>query len=189
MTLIHQSHLSVHSNQRPAWAVVDTVVIHSMSACLGKDPHSIENCIATLESAEVSCHYLIGRDGSCWRFVQEGERAWHAGESCLETDEGSRPGVNDFSIGIELICHEQEQVNDAQYKALSELIKDILRRHPIRYVCGHDDIAIPAGRKTDPGATFDWSRFQEELKVQEVSLANLKLSKHCTVSSSDSRRG
>ena len=48
--------------------------------------------------AEVSSHYLIGRDGVLYRLVDEEKRAWHAGEGRW----AGREDVNSRSIGIEL---------------------------------------------------------------------------------------
>lgn len=174
MALEKQLKPSPFSNQRPAWSLVDTIVLHSMYACQCEDPHSVESCIQTLAEAEVSSHYLIGRDGSCWYLVEESQRAWHAGSSCLESDEGPRPGVNDFSIGIELICHEEDVVNETQYETLTLLLGDILQRHPIRYLVGHQDVATPKGRKSDPGDAFDWSFFKKKLREESPDLLQLR---------------
>ncbi len=35
----------------------------------------------TSPEAKVSCHYLVDEDGSIYRLVDEGKRAWHAGKS------------------------------------------------------------------------------------------------------------
>jgi N-acetyl-anhydromuramyl-L-alanine amidase AmpD len=50
-------------------------------------------------SSQVSCHYLIDRDGTVYQLVEERLRAWHAGPSFYA-------GLNDwnnFSIGIEMV--------------------------------------------------------------------------------------
>lgn len=44
----------------------------------------------------------------------------------------------------------------AQYQALGELLPAICRRHPVKWVTGHEFIA--PGRKSDPGPFFDWGR-------------------------------
>ena len=48
--------------------------------------------------AEVSCHYLISREGDIYQLVEENHVAWHAGVSAWGQDEG----LNANSIGIEL---------------------------------------------------------------------------------------
>ena len=48
--------------------------------------------------AEVSAHYLIGRDGTLWQLVDEAMRAWHAGAG----EWAGAGDVNSRSVGIEL---------------------------------------------------------------------------------------
>lgn len=109
-------------------------------------------------AAKVSAHYLIEEDGAVWRLVDEAQRAWHAGLSCWRDCRD----VNGASIGIELVNPGHEfgyrAFPEAQMRALEELARGILRRHPIppRAVLGHSDVAPQ--RKQDPGELFDWSR-------------------------------
>lgn len=57
-----------------------------------------------------------------------------------------------------------EPFTDAQYVALSRLLVDLVRRFPtIKFVTGHEHVAIPRGRKPDPGPAFDWSRIRRAL--------------------------
>ena len=63
-----------------------------------------------------------------------------------------RKKVNNFSIGIELV-----NLNDgtdifpeAQIQAMRALVRDIVRRHPIRHIVMHYECAYPPGRKSDP---------------------------------------
>jgi AmpD protein len=74
--------------------------------------------------------------------------------------EDGREGVNNFSIGIELIGSEDTDFTEAQYISLARLTKDILSRHPLQYIYGHCDVA--PGRKTDPWG-LDWSRYREDI--------------------------
>jgi AmpD protein len=41
---------------------------------------------------------------------------------------------------------------------LGRLTRALRRRYPIAHVAGHDQVA--PGRKTDPGAAFDWARYR-----------------------------
>jgi AmpD protein len=76
---------------------------------------------------------------------------------------GGREGVNRFSIGIELVNSLNTTPSDAQYTALSALIRDIATRHQIVYILGHKDIA-PL-RKTDPW-NFDFNKLLTLLEKQ-----------------------
>ncbi len=72
-----------------------------------------------------------------------------------------RERCNDYSIGIELEGTDEQAYEDVQYQVLQRLIKLLARTYPgIRQdrIVGHSDIA--AGRKTDPGPAFDWSKIR-----------------------------
>ncbi len=88
------------------------------------------------------------------QFVPCGSRAWHAGESQWR----GRNRCNDFSIGIELEGSDEVPFEDAQYRVLDRLLALLQDAYPIAECVGHHDIALPPGRKTDPGPYFDWSR-------------------------------
>jgi AmpD protein len=109
-------------------------------------------------------------NGIVWQLVPEDKKAWHAGISIMPED--GREGVNDFSIGIELINAEHIDFTQPQYSAVARLTKEILSRHPVRYIYGHCDIA--PDRKTDPWG-FDWSRYQHDV-LRACSVAHLRFS-------------
>ena len=145
---------SPNFDARPAGVVIDMLVIHYTGMI---------NAAAALDrlrdtAAKVSSHYFIGEDGTVYRLVDEGMRAWHAGVSFWR----GATDCNARSIGIELQNPGHEfgyrDFPEAQMHALEGLTLDILSRHPIppANVVGHSDIA-PA-RKTDPGERFDWRR-------------------------------
>jgi N-acetylmuramoyl-L-alanine amidase len=108
------------------------------------------------EAAEVSAHYVVEEDGTVWRLVDESRRAWHAGASFWrgETD------LNSASIGVEIVNPGHEfgyrPFPAPQMRAVAELCRGILARHPIAPsgVVGHSDVA--PRRKQDPGELFDW---------------------------------
>ena len=110
---------------------------------------------AGIASLRVSAHFLIERDGSVIQFVSCLERAWHAGVSSF----AGRENCNDFSIGIELEGTDDQPYTDSQYAALASLVLVLQEHFPKlneKRICGHCDIA--PGRKSDPGASFDWAR-------------------------------
>jgi N-acetyl-anhydromuramoyl-L-alanine amidase len=144
-----------HWNERPAGMLIDTLVVHSMTPGESCSP---EECVQLLDQHEVAAHYFITREGELWQSVSEEKRAWHAGESCLPFSDDSRVGVNDFSIGVELITPPDHTFLDVQYLALEKLIREIATRYPLRNIVGHDHIAPQ--RKTDPGIHFDWGKLK-----------------------------
>jgi len=155
---------------RPAGAVVDLLVIHSISLPPGQyggdevqrlftntldwDAHPY---FGQIRGLEVSAHFFIRRDGALLQFVSCDDRAWHAGRSSYR----GREECNDDSIGIELEGLEGEAFEPAQYEALSAVCAAIAQHYPIRHVAGHEHVA-PA-RKQDPGAGFEWALLRREL--------------------------
>ncbi len=146
---------SPNHNARPPGVPIDTLVLHytgmtdtGAALALLRDP-----------AAEVSCHYLVETDGTVWRMVPEGRRAWHAGVSFWR----GRTGLNDRSIGIEIAnpghAHGYPEFPVLQLAVVCDLCLGILSRHPIaaRDVVAHSDIA--PDRKDDPGEKFDWAGF------------------------------
>ena len=63
-----------------------------------------------------------------------------------------RLSVNDFSIGIELVNSNDgsEPFPEQQIQAMRDLLKSIIRRHPIQQIVPHYECADPPGRKSDP---------------------------------------
>jgi N-acetyl-anhydromuramyl-L-alanine amidase AmpD len=136
---------SPNFNDRPEGVVVDTIVLH---ATVLDSLQEVVDKFADPES-HVSAHYTIDRDGTIAGHVPEEARAWHAGQSKMKD---GRSGVNDFSIGIELVNLNDgfDPFPDEQLQAMRSLVKDIISRHPIRYIVTHYEVADPPGRKSDP---------------------------------------
>ena len=130
---------------RPAGMAIDTIVLHATVL------ESIEEVCRHFEGANpgVASHYTIDRDGRIYQHVEESEAAFHAGASRMPD---GRDAANQFSIGIELVNRNDglDTYPSAQVDALMMLIGEIRSRHEIRYLVGHNEIAIPAGRKSDP---------------------------------------
>ncbi|MFA5983537.1 MAG: 1,6-anhydro-N-acetylmuramyl-L-alanine amidase AmpD [Methylococcaceae bacterium] len=114
----------------------------------------------TIFQLKVSAHLLIRRDGEILQYVAFNQRAWHAGLSEYQ----GRQRCNDFSIGIELEGTETTPYTDLQYQQLAAVTAVLLKQYAglsRQQIVGHSDIA--PGRKTDPGALFDWPRFFNQL--------------------------
>jgi len=155
---------------RPSGAVVDLVLVHSISLPPGVyggdqvldlftnrldcDAHPY---FARLRGLQVSAHFFVRRGGELWQFVSCDDRAWHAGASHWR----GRDGCNDFSIGIELEGLEGQSFEPPQYEALAAVCAALAQRHPVTQIAGHEHVA--PGRKHDPGAGFDWPLLQRSL--------------------------
>ncbi len=145
---------SPNHGARRAGAAIDMLVLHYTG---------MDNATVALErlcdpASEVSAHYMVAEDGACWRLVDEGRRAWHAGASLW----AGESDINSRSIGIEIVNPghgpDYRPFPDQQMMAVEILCRDILVRHPIpaHRVLAHSDVA--PGRKRDPGELFDWRR-------------------------------
>jgi len=153
---------------------VDTIVVHYTSAVNtnSQNPFDLRSIIAIFCEYKVSSHYLITREGAVYQFVAEEHKAWHCGGSIMPEPD-NRTGVNDFSVGIELVATAQSGFTDSQYEKLSTLCKAIQKRWHCgsRNVVGHDMIsgvrAVSLGLrqdcKEDPGGLFDWQRLKKSL--------------------------
>lgn len=155
---------------RPEGAVIDLVVLHSISLPPGQyGGHAIEQLFLNrldwdahpyyqqIRGLQVSAHFVVRRGGESVQFVSCDARAWHAGQSQWR----GRDNCNDFSIGVELEGLEGEIFEPAQYAALVPLLNAIRARYPVREVVGHEHVA--PGRKIDPGPGFDWAALQAGL--------------------------
>jgi len=168
--------ISPNQDARPENVDPDLVVIHHISLPPGEfrnksSSHYIINFFqnkldpsghpyfAEIADQKVSSHFLITRSGELIQFVSTQSKAWHAGKSTFQ----GREKCNDFSIGIELEGDGDSPFEIAQYQVLTNLIKKISSAYPNLQFAGHSDIA--PGRKTDPGISFDWKKFQKETAI------------------------
>jgi N-acetylmuramoyl-L-alanine amidase len=111
----------------------------------------------------MSAHYVVDRDGTIYRCVDDRDGAWHAGDSVLD----GCHDVNARSIGIELVGFAATDYRPAQIDALVELCLSLCLRHRIALerIVGHEAIAVPAGRKADPGPHFPWEQLRGRLAM------------------------
>jgi N-acetylmuramoyl-L-alanine amidase len=118
-----------------------------------------------MSEPDKSVHYMIDTDGQVVKFVQESQKAFHAGFShwAGESD------INRSSIGIEIV-NTTGPYPEAQYSALIELIGRLLTANPQitpDSIVGHSDIGTTKGggtklgrKSSDPGMQFQWSRLE-----------------------------
>ena len=104
--------------------------------------------------SEVSCHYLVSREGKIYNLLCPKFKGWHAGISEWKNVKN----LNDYSIGIELENkgheHGYKNFTDSQYYKLKKLIKFLKSNFFIqdKNIIFHSDIA--PNRKKDPGEKF-----------------------------------
>ena len=169
---------SPNHDLRPEACVPDLAVIHHISLPPGEFKNhsstqfivdffqnrlnaSLHPYFAEIAHQKVSSHFLISRTGQVFQFVSTQNKAWHAGASSFL----GRERCNDFSIGIELEGDGETAFEETQYSALSRVVADLQLCIPNLQFAGHSDIA--PDRKTDPGAQFDWKKFQFNAGIPE----------------------
>ncbi len=144
---------SPNINDRPNPEDVSCVVLHSTVIPTTED--TVRVFLDT--KTQVSAHFVVGKDGQVIQMVPIEKRAWHAGESILE----GRPRVNELSVGIEMVNLNDgtDPYPDAQVHAVAGIIRFLRSRYeiPDSRIVSHAQIALPAGRKSDP-ANFDFAR-------------------------------
>ena len=160
---------SPNVDARPDESDISLLVIHNISLPPGQFGGGHVNALFTnqlnpnahpyfaqIADLKVSAHVLIDREGVVTQFVPFHQRAWHAGVSVFD----GRSACNDYSIGIELEGADTMSYTDQQYACLAEITQCLMAKYPsltAKRIAGHSDIA--PGRKTDPGVSFDWARF------------------------------
>ena len=159
---------SPNFDERPDPADISLLVIHCISLPPGEFGNNAIDKLFTnklnpddhpyfkeIHQLKVSAHLLIKRTGEIVQYVPFDKRAWHAGQSNYQ----GRERCNDFSIGIELEGTESFAYTLEQYQQLAMAINALLKAYPklsTSHITGHSDIA--PGRKSDPGASFDWTK-------------------------------
>ena len=131
---------------------IDTIVIHTSYNSLGGDEYSVEKIIGIYKDYGVSAHYIVARNGNIYQLVDDQNISYHAGESKMPD---GRAGVNNFSIGIEVVNTKSGKFTGDQYESLNNLISDLKGKYPIKNILGHSDIA--PGRKDDPWG-MEWGK-------------------------------
>lgn len=104
-------------------------------------------------SAKVSAHLVIAKDGLVYQLLPFNVCGWHAGRS----EYNGEPNVNGFSVGIENVGT-GDSWPDEQVETIRAVCVALSERYEIEDIVGHEDVAIPEGRKSDPGVNFPWEK-------------------------------
>jgi len=138
---------------------VEVIIVHSTYNIQNDDKYNIDLVLKQFKLYKVSSHYIIDREGIVYRLVDEKNIAFHAGKSRLPD---GRMGVNQLSIGIELINSHTDSPTELQIQTLMKLVTEIKNRYKIKYVLRHSDIAPT--RKTDPW-NMNWDDFITKISI------------------------
>lgn len=113
--------------------------------------------------SQASSHYMVGRSGEVWQFVQEVDTAWHAGGVANPSWGLLKPNINpnSYTIGIEHEGFTGEGWTEAMYQSSGQLIGEACRRWGIpldrNHVIGHHQINS-LSRNNCPGAGVNWDK-------------------------------
>ena len=96
-------------------------------------------------------HLLISADGAIAQTAPMNKVASHVG---MSSPWHGAQVLNSNSIGIELIHtgdYQNSPYPESQLEATTAVVRALMRAYAISIVVGHNEVATPAGRKTDPG--------------------------------------
>lgn len=170
------------SRPRKAGEDVSRIVVHfvSASAQSPENPYQLEAIVKIFETAGVSSHFIINRQGVITELVPTARVAYHAGKGKLKTTPSFENNLNAHAIGIELMAIGTEQemtffypvatyrrvakenigFTEQQYQALNALIDELIKEYPAiqrdrSHIVGHQEYSPT---RSDPGTLFDWSK-------------------------------
>lgn len=154
------------------------IIVHHTASNLSSPDVNVVKYLAN-SPAEVSCHYVVGRDWEVYILASDDKITRHAGQSVWN----GRANMNRFSIGIEVIS-DWYSFTEQQKEATKLLIQDLLKKYnlPVTNVLRHADIAPK--RKRDIGEKFyepmTWVQYQDSLKqsFSEYELSKAKSALH-----------
>lgn len=124
------------------------------------DGNSYSIARRTLIRRKLSYHYYVQRDGKIIKMVDPKYRASHVGLSYYK----GYVRLNKYSIGICLQNNSKQSYTEEQYKSTAWLVNQLQTRYndsTSAHVIGHSDVALPFGRKIDPGELFDWAKLKK----------------------------
>lgn len=113
-----------------------------------------------------SYHYYIKRDGTIVKLLDTKYEAGHAGLSFYK----KYVRMNRYTIGICLQNKPPQQYTKEQYISAAWLIRQLQKKYTdstARIILGHSEIAIPRGRKKDPGKHFNWKKLHALIRHKE----------------------
>lgn len=131
---------------------------------------------SALAGRPASADFLIDRKGDVFQLTQPGRFAFHTGVARWQLQQDPDRSLSQSFIGIELENHPDngQKVTTEQYIACAWLIRRLISYHPIdiRNIVGHYQVALPAGRKSDP-LTLNWAMLTQELINPSVEADSL----------------
>ena len=143
-------------NHNARSTTIRCIVLHNDAS--PKESATLSWCASP--KSKVSYHVLVGRDGTCYRLVDDKRRAWAVGVSAWR-------GVKDVNgVSLNLAWSNRndgtEPLTETQIAAARQVIADWRAKWQIEDVTTHKIVARPVGRKHDPESApnFDLEMFK-----------------------------
>lgn len=131
----------------------------------------------SIKNDKLGAQYLLNTNGDVYQLLNDNVVVKHAGVSYWD----GFTELNKYAIGIENVNYGWSDENfgegvkvegshnfwysfpEEQVDSLTNLTADLIEKYHIKpyNILGHSDIAIPAGRKQDPGVLFPWEKFAD----------------------------
>ena len=159
---IISSYSSPSYSLRPIGVIPEYIILHYTELPFEKALADYLN-----PNIELSCHYLICKNGEIYQLVDDEKVAWHAGASYWRGKER----LNPYSFGIEIENLGNEPFTSEQIKSCITLCHNLMRKYhiPRSNILGHSDIAPE--RKIDPGIMFFWKELLDHsIGIEYVSV-------------------
>lgn len=146
--------------------LVEAVVIHATAGS------STLGAFSVMEEGRASYHWLVPDEDEAahgkhvWATAPERRAAWHVRYGCSHPDvcDGAK-GLNAKSLGIEIVNAQTaarariDRFSDWQIEATADIVRYAWAKYPnLKHVVSH--ARLDPKRRTDPGPTFPWDRFQ-----------------------------
>lgn len=120
---------------------------------------------------KVSAHLHLDKEGGWVQLVDFDTTAWHVGSSEWK----GLVGLNSHTLGIEICNSGNEPYTPKQLDALTEASIALHEHYKFEDILGHEEVATPRGRKSDPGRYFPMASFKEEvLQTNSKNIAPTK---------------
>jgi hypothetical protein len=125
------NHFSPQDKHRPMRPYTLYIVLHTTE---GTEAGSLDKVWRRGET-----HYFVRTDGGVLRIIDRAKIATHAGRSMWE----GHPNIDDYSIGIEVVGRHDQDITEAEYTALRELLRQLkaIYRIPDTRVLTHSMVA------------------------------------------------
>jgi hypothetical protein len=151
-----------------AMAAQQAIVLHASATSAEVPLSKVADFIATGRPPELRgplAHLVISRTGAIVQTAPFTRIAYHVGRS---VPWHGREVTNRNAIGIELLHsgdYQAESYSRVQLQVAEAAIQALVRAYGLSTLVGHDEVASPPGRKTDPG-TGVAGRMREAIGLQ-----------------------